>query len=125
MPLRTAALAVTFVGPAVVATSSLAVVMGQARGYSYAASKGGLVAMIKAMAVELARYGIRANALLPGWTESGLTEQAFQWQNHCRAADVSARSAYPEVRTVRALHVHAELGGDDHPVPPAAERLAE
>ena len=67
-------------GGSLVATSSLAVVMGQARGYSYAASKGGLVAMVKAMAVELARYGIRANALLPGWTESGLTEQAFQWQ---------------------------------------------
>jgi NAD(P)-dependent dehydrogenase (short-subunit alcohol dehydrogenase family) len=66
-------------GGSLVATSSLAVVMGQARGYAYAASKGGLVAMVKALAVELARHGIRANALLPGWTESGLTAEAFQW----------------------------------------------
>jgi NAD(P)-dependent dehydrogenase (short-subunit alcohol dehydrogenase family) len=64
-------------GGSLVATSSLAVKMGQAGGYSYAASKGGLVAIVKALAVELARHGIRANALLPGWTESGMTAPAF------------------------------------------------
>jgi NAD(P)-dependent dehydrogenase (short-subunit alcohol dehydrogenase family) len=64
-------------GGSLVATSSLAVKMGQAGGYSYAASKGGLVAIVKALAVELARYKIRANALLPGWTESGMTAPAF------------------------------------------------
>lgn len=64
-------------GGSLVATSSLAVKMGQAGGYSYAASKAGLVAIVKALAVELARHGIRANALLPGWTESGMTAPAF------------------------------------------------
>jgi NAD(P)-dependent dehydrogenase (short-subunit alcohol dehydrogenase family) len=51
--------------------------MGQAGGYAYTASKGGLVTIVKALAVELARYGIRANALLPGWTEAGITTDAF------------------------------------------------
>jgi NAD(P)-dependent dehydrogenase (short-subunit alcohol dehydrogenase family) len=64
-------------GGSLVATSSLAALMGQAGGYAYAASKGGLVAIVKALAVELARYEIRANALLPGWTESGMTAPAF------------------------------------------------
>jgi NAD(P)-dependent dehydrogenase (short-subunit alcohol dehydrogenase family) len=64
-------------GGSLVATSSLAALMGQAGGYAYAASKGGLVAIVKALAVELARYKIRANALLPGWTESGMTAPAF------------------------------------------------
>jgi NAD(P)-dependent dehydrogenase (short-subunit alcohol dehydrogenase family) len=64
-------------GGSLVATSSLAVKMGQAGGYAYAASKGGLVAIVKALAVELARHKIRANALLPGWTESNMTAPAF------------------------------------------------
>jgi NAD(P)-dependent dehydrogenase (short-subunit alcohol dehydrogenase family) len=64
-------------GGSLVATSSLAALMGQAGGYAYAASKGALVAIVKALAVELARYKIRANALLPGWTESGMTAAAF------------------------------------------------
>jgi NAD(P)-dependent dehydrogenase (short-subunit alcohol dehydrogenase family) len=64
-------------GGSLVATSSLAALMGQAGGYAYAASKGALVAIVKALAVELARHQIRANALLPGWTESGMTAPAF------------------------------------------------
>jgi len=64
-------------GGSLVATSSLSVLMGQAGGYAYTASKGGLVTIVKALAVELARYGIRANALLPGWTEAGITTDAF------------------------------------------------
>ena len=33
--------------------------------------------MIQAAAVELARYKIRANAILPGWVESTMTAPAF------------------------------------------------
>jgi NAD(P)-dependent dehydrogenase (short-subunit alcohol dehydrogenase family) len=64
-------------GGSLVATSSLSVLMGQSGGYAYTASKGGLVTIVKALAVELARYRIRANALLPGWTEAGITQDAF------------------------------------------------
>lgn len=38
----------------------------------YAISKAGLVQATKAMALELARYGIRANALLPGYIATDL-----------------------------------------------------
>jgi NAD(P)-dependent dehydrogenase (short-subunit alcohol dehydrogenase family) len=64
-------------GGSLVATSSMAVLQGMARNYAYTASKAALVAIVKALAVELARYGIRANALLPGWTESGVTASQF------------------------------------------------
>lgn len=64
-------------GGSLVATSSMSVLMGMARNYAYAASKAALVAVVKALAVELARHGIRANALLPGWTESGVTSSRF------------------------------------------------
>jgi NAD(P)-dependent dehydrogenase (short-subunit alcohol dehydrogenase family) len=66
-------------GGSLVGTASLAVLEGQPRGQHYAASKGGLVAMIKACAVELARYGIRANALLPGGIDTPMDSPALNW----------------------------------------------
>jgi NAD(P)-dependent dehydrogenase (short-subunit alcohol dehydrogenase family) len=63
-----------------VATASLAAISGQARGEHYAAAKGGLISMIKALAVEYARYGITAHTLLPGWIETAMTEETFAWQ---------------------------------------------
>ncbi|MBN2283645.1 MAG: SDR family oxidoreductase [Deltaproteobacteria bacterium] len=57
-----------------VATSSLASVSGQPRGEHYAATKAGLLAMVRSIAVEYARYGIRANCIIPGWIETGMTK---------------------------------------------------
>jgi NAD(P)-dependent dehydrogenase (short-subunit alcohol dehydrogenase family) len=62
-----------------VGTASLAAVSGQAKGQHYAATKGGLVSMIKALAVEYARYGITAHTILPGWIETAMTESSFGW----------------------------------------------
>src|SRR5438477_622622 len=61
-------------GGSLVGIASLAAIEGQARGQHYAASKGGLLSMIRACAVELARHGIRANAILPGWIETRMTD---------------------------------------------------
>ena len=60
-----------------IGTASLAAISGQARGEHYAATKGGLVSMIKALAVEYARYGVTAHTILPGWIETDMTEGAF------------------------------------------------
>ena len=35
--------------------------------------------MIKALAVEYARHGVTAHTILPGWIETGMTEQTFHW----------------------------------------------
>ena len=64
-------------GGSLVGTSSLSARMGQAGGYAYTASKGAMIAMIQAAAVELARHKIRANAILPGWVQSPMTAAAF------------------------------------------------
>jgi len=61
-------------GGSLVGVASLAALEGQPRGQHYGASKGGRVAMTRACAVELARFGIRANAILPGWIETRMTE---------------------------------------------------
>jgi hypothetical protein len=76
-------------GGRLIATASLAAVSGQARGEHYAATKGGLVAMIKALAVEYARFGVTAHTLLPGWTETAMTESTFA--NPKFVANVMAR----------------------------------
>ena len=60
-------------GGSLVATSTIATLFGAPREEAYAASKAGVEALVKGLAVELARYGIRANALLPGWTMSPQT----------------------------------------------------
>ena len=67
-------------GGSLVGIASLAALSGQPRGQHYAASKGGLIAMVNSCAVELARYGIRANSILPGWIESGMTEEMLASQ---------------------------------------------
>jgi NAD(P)-dependent dehydrogenase (short-subunit alcohol dehydrogenase family) len=33
--------------------------------------------MVKGIAVELARHGIHANAILPGWIDTPMTERSF------------------------------------------------
>jgi NAD(P)-dependent dehydrogenase (short-subunit alcohol dehydrogenase family) len=66
-------------GGSLVVTASLAAIQGQARGQHYAATKGGVISMMKACAVEFARNGISANAILPGWVETPMTTELFAW----------------------------------------------
>lgn len=43
----------------------------------YAASKAGLIQMTRNMALELARYGVRVNAIAPGYVETEMTQDFF------------------------------------------------
>jgi NAD(P)-dependent dehydrogenase (short-subunit alcohol dehydrogenase family) len=63
-------------GGSVVVTASLAAIEGAARNEAYAATKGGVISMMRAIAVEHARYGVRANAILPGWIATDMTAGA-------------------------------------------------
>jgi hypothetical protein len=64
-------------GGVLVGTSSLAAIEGSPRGEHYAASKGGMISMVRALAVELARHRIRAHTVLPGWIETDMTANAI------------------------------------------------
>ncbi len=66
-------------GGSLVVTASLAAVSGAARNEHYAATKGGVISMMRSLTVELARHGIRANAILPGWIATEMTAPAFGW----------------------------------------------
>ncbi len=63
-------------GGSLVGVASLAAIEGAARNQAYAATKGAVISMIKSCAVEFARYGIRANAILPGWIATDMTAGA-------------------------------------------------
>jgi NAD(P)-dependent dehydrogenase (short-subunit alcohol dehydrogenase family) len=48
-------------------------------GYAaYSASKGGLLALTRALAVEWARHNIQVNAIAPGWFVTSMNEAAFE-----------------------------------------------
>lgn len=64
-------------GGSLVAMASSAAIEGAARNAHYGATKAGLCSMIRAIAVELARYKITANSILPGWIETPMTERLF------------------------------------------------
>lgn len=66
-------------GGSLAVTTSGSAVQGQARGEHYGASKAAVIALLRAIAVEHARDGIRANAILPGWIETDMTAPAFGW----------------------------------------------
>tara|TARA_R110002110_G_scaffold79145_6_gene207055 strand:+ start:3136 stop:3918 length:783 start_codon:yes stop_codon:yes gene_type:complete len=77
-------------GGSLVGIASLAAIEGAARNEAYAATKGGVISMIKSVAVEHARYGMRANAILPGWIATDMTAQA-------QAAPAFAEKVIPRV----------------------------
>jgi NAD(P)-dependent dehydrogenase (short-subunit alcohol dehydrogenase family) len=72
-------------GGRLVATGSLAAVSGAARNEHYAATKGGLVSMMRALAVELARHRITANVIQPGWVETAMTQDTFDQERFATA----------------------------------------
>ena len=63
-------------GGVLVGTASLAAIEAAPRSEHYAATKGGMMSMIRALAVEFARHRIRAHAILPGWIETDMTANA-------------------------------------------------
>lgn len=63
-------------GGGLLVTSSTSAIHGAPRNQAYASAKAAVQSMIRGLAVELARYGIRANAVLPGWIRSDMTAGA-------------------------------------------------
>jgi NAD(P)-dependent dehydrogenase (short-subunit alcohol dehydrogenase family) len=63
-------------GGSIVAVASLGALFGAARNQDYTATKAAVISVTNGIAVEFARYGVRANAILPGWIATDMTGAA-------------------------------------------------
>ena len=63
-------------GGSLVGVSSTSAIDGAPGQQHYAAGKTALLAVMRGLAVELARHRIRCNSLLPGWTDTELLAEA-------------------------------------------------
>jgi len=61
---------------------------------SYYTSKGGMIAMTKALAVELGKYNIRVNAIAPGFFPTDMSKGAFD-DDEIRTRMIEPRTALP------------------------------
>lgn len=86
-----------------VATSSVASIEGAAYNEHYGASKGAVNSFVRAIAVELARHGITANTILPGWIETDMTSRAL-------GDDKFVKAVSPRI-PARRFGVPADFGG--------------
>lgn len=76
-------------GGAMLAIGSMFSFFGAPHAPAYAASKAGIVGLVKSLAVAFAPEGIRVNALAPGWIETAMT--AAPRANPVRFAELTAR----------------------------------
>lgn len=66
-------------GGSLLVTSSTSAIDGAPANEAYSASKTAVLGLIRGLAVEYARHGIRANAILPGWIRSDMTATLQAW----------------------------------------------
>ncbi len=65
-------------GGVIIFVSSIAGVDAMAASNAYGVSKAAVIMMTKTMACDLARYGVRVNAVAPGYVTTPMTEDLFE-----------------------------------------------
>ena len=86
----------------IVNMGSMVGLVGQGRSGAYSASKGGIIALTKNMALDMAPYGIRVNCICPGWVETPLVNAWFALQPDEAEARAYVDSIHPLGRIAKA-----------------------
>jgi NAD(P)-dependent dehydrogenase (short-subunit alcohol dehydrogenase family) len=99
-------------GGAIVCTASSASFVGDEFQVSYNASKGAVASLARSLAVDLAPYGIRVNAVAPGWVRTRVTEAIIAdpgvWSRHRSRIPLDRAAEPAELAAVAAF-----LASDD------------
>ncbi|MCY4072053.1 MAG: SDR family NAD(P)-dependent oxidoreductase [Chloroflexi bacterium] len=82
-------------GGAIINMGSMVGLVGQGNSGAYSASKGGIVALTKNMALDLAPHRIRVNCICPGWVETPLVNEWFALQPDEAGARDYVNSIHP------------------------------
>jgi NAD(P)-dependent dehydrogenase (short-subunit alcohol dehydrogenase family) len=85
--------------------SSMVGLIGQSNAGAYSATKGGIVAMTKGMALDFAKDDIRVNCICPGWVHTPLVEDWFGQQKDPEKARAYIYSVHPLNRIASAEEV--------------------
>lgn len=80
-------------GGAIVNTASTAGLVGEQGNAAYCATKGGVVNFTRALALDLAREGVRVNCICPGWVETGFNDPFIEEMGGDEAV-IAALDAY-------------------------------
>lgn len=90
----------------IVNMGSMVGLVGQGKSGAYSASKGGIIALTKNMALDLAPYGIRVNCICPGWVETPLVDAWFALQPD----EAEARSYIDSIHPLGRIAAAQEIG---------------
>ncbi len=103
-------------GGAIVNTASVVAVVGNPGIAAYSASKGGILALTRAMAIDHAAQGVRVNAIVPGTVDTGVLDAYLAHQDQPERARRGFDEIHPLGRIARPQEVArlaAFLASDD------------
>lgn len=80
---------------AIVNVGSLASILGLPKQAAYSLSKGAVLNFTRAVAAEAGPFGVRANTVCPGFTDTPMLEQFLAFQEDPEAAREALREDYP------------------------------
>ena len=85
----------------IIAIASMYGLVGQYQRVAYCASKAGVIGLVRAMALDLADKGVRANAICPGFIETELTREMISREPDPEAVLQKRRHMHPIGRSGR------------------------
>lgn len=105
-------------GGVVVNTASIAGVVAGAGGAAYTSAKHGVIGFTRQLSFDYGRRGVRANAILPGAVETGMTRELFEAGDAAVMAAVrgvpAGRYAQPEEIAALALFLASDESSFAH-----------
>jgi NAD(P)-dependent dehydrogenase (short-subunit alcohol dehydrogenase family) len=81
-------------GGSIINLSSVSAFVGSIGSFAYTASKGAVLSLTYGIAQELGPFGIRVNAICPGWVDAGFTHQAMRQAPDPSVLIAQAREAH-------------------------------